>query len=163
MTLPERAAELTVPSEKFSKYSFREEDIVGNDGRLLPRLFGTGSGMKRFATPEDQALRAGFTRVRPGQAIQTFFWYKEIWFVISGAASMDVLDKRSGERTSVKLAAKDAVYYPEGVRIDLRNDTQEDLYFLYCAVPASRRDAPWLAAMEDEDLNDVRIREEYTR
>jgi mannose-6-phosphate isomerase-like protein (cupin superfamily) len=161
--LAEKAADLTVPSEKFSKYSFREEDIVGSEGRLLPKLFGQGSGMKRFATPEDQALRAGFTRVRPGQAIKTYFWYKEIWFVISGRASMDVLDKRTGEKTSVELAAKDAVYYPEGVRIDLRNDTDEDLYFLYCAVPASRRDGPWLAAMDEEDLNDVRIREEYFR
>lgn len=161
--MAQQTADLTVPSEKFSKYSFREEDIVGSEGRLLPKLFETGSGMKRFATPQDQALRAGFTRVVPGQGIKTYFWYKEIWFVISGQATMNVLDKRTGERQTVRLAARDAVYYPEGVRIDLKNDTQEDLYFLYCAVPASRRDAPWLAAMEEEDLKDVRIREEYSR
>jgi hypothetical protein len=31
------------------------------------------------------------------------------------------------------------------------------------AVPASRRDAPWLVAMDEEDLQDVRVREEYSR
>jgi mannose-6-phosphate isomerase-like protein (cupin superfamily) len=159
--LANEKADLTVPSEKFTKYSFREEDIVGGEGRLLPKLFGSGSGMRRFATPPDQALRAGFTRVRPGQSIKTYFWYKEIWYVIGGSATMDVHDKRTGEKQKVKLAPKDAIYYPEGVRIDLKNDTNSDLYFLYCAVPASRRDAPWLAAMDEEDLNDVRIREEY--
>ena len=161
--MAQQKADLTVPSDKFSKYAFREEDIVGGEGRLLPKLFGTGSGMRRFATPEDQALRAGFTRVRPGQAIKTFFWYKEIWYVISGNATMDVLDKRTGEKQTMRVSPKDAIYYPEGVRIDLRNDTDQDLYFLYCAVPASRRDAPWLAAMDEEDLQDVRIREEYKR
>lgn len=156
-------ADLTVPSEKFIKYSFKEQDIVGGEGRLLPKLFGAGSGMRRFATPDDQALRAGFTRVRPGQGFTTFFWYKEIWYVIGGQASMDVHDKRTGEHTTVEIAPKDAFYYPEGVRISLRNDGPDDLYFLYCAVPASRRDAPWLAAMEQEDLEDVRVRQEYTR
>ncbi len=157
------AADLTVPSEKFILYSFKEEDIVGGEGRLIPKLFATGSGMRRFATPADQALRAGFTRVRPGQSIKTYFWYKEIWYVISGHATMNVLDKRTGERQTVKLSPKDAVYYPEGVRIDLKNEAPDDLYFLYCAVPASRRDAPWLAAMDEEDLHDVRLREEYSR
>ena len=161
--MTDRKAELTVPSETFSKYSFREADIVGGEGRLIPKLFSEGSGMKRFATPEDQSLRAGFTRLRVGQSIKTYFWYKEIWFVISGRGTLDVHDKRTGERTRVGLAPRDALYYPEGVRIELRNDGEEDLYFLYCAVPASRRDAPWLAAMDEEDLNDVRLREEYPR
>jgi len=156
-------ADLTVPSEKFTKYSFREDDIVGGEGRLLPKMLGTGSGMRRFATPEDQALRAGFTRVRSGQGIKTYFWYKEIWYVIGGTAKMDVLDKRTGEAASVTLAAKDALYYPEGVRINLKNESDEDFYFLYCAVPASRRDGPWLAAMDEEGLQDVRVREEYSR
>jgi mannose-6-phosphate isomerase-like protein (cupin superfamily) len=159
----EERAELTVPSEGFRKYSFRGEDIVGGEGRLLPRMFSHGSGMKRFATPDDESLRAGFTRVRPGQSIGTFFWYKEIWYVIEGHATLDVHDKRTGERTTVTVAPRDAFYYPEGVRIHLRNGAQEDLYFLYCAVPASRRNAPWLAAMDVEDLEDVRLREEYDR
>ncbi len=156
-------ADLTVASEGFVHYSFKEEDIVGGEGRLLPKLFNAGSGMRRFATPSDQALRAGFTRVRPGQGIKTYFWYKEIWYVIGGNATLDVFDKRSRKRQTVHLSPRDAVYYPEGVRIDLKNDTDSDLYFLYCAVPASRRDAPWLAAMDQEDINDVRIREEYSR
>jgi mannose-6-phosphate isomerase-like protein (cupin superfamily) len=153
--------ELTVPSEAFVKYHFREEDVAGGDGRLLPKLFEPGSGMKRFATPADMSLRAGFTRVRPEQGIKTYFWYKEIWFVISGSAALDVLDKRTGKSLSTRVEARDALYFPEGVRIDLRNDTSDDLYFLYCAVPASKRDAPWLAVMEAEDIEDVRIREEF--
>jgi mannose-6-phosphate isomerase-like protein (cupin superfamily) len=154
-------AQLTVPSEVFIHYSFKPEDIDGGDERLIPGVFEAGSGMRRFATPEDRALRAGFTRVEASQSIETYFWYKEIWYVISGTAELSVLDKRSGDSTDVTLRAGDATYYPEGVRIVLRNTSDEDLYFLYCAVPASNRDAAWLAAMDERDIEDVRLRREY--
>jgi len=150
-------------TDSFVQYSFRFEDIEGGEGRLLPKLFRKGSGMRRAATPSDQSLRAGFTRVCSGQGIKTFFWYKEIWYVIRGQAVMKVHDKRAGKKFTVNLKPQDFLYYPEGVRIELTNNTKEDLYFLYCAVPASRRDAPWLVVMDKEDINDVRIRQEYKR
>jgi mannose-6-phosphate isomerase-like protein (cupin superfamily) len=154
-------AELTVPSEGFTKTSFRRDEIDGGDDRLIPALFEEGSGMRRFATPEDRALRAGFTRVQDGKGFSTYFWYKEIWYVISGTASLSVVDKRTGETSEETLEAGDATYYPEGVRVTLSNTSGDDFYFLYCAVPASNRDAQWLAAMEDEDINDVRVRREF--
>ena len=59
-------AELTVPSEAFIHTSFSADEIDGGEERLIPGLFDQGSGMRRFATPEDRALRAGFTRVENG-------------------------------------------------------------------------------------------------
>ncbi len=146
---------------EFVHYQFRTEDIDGGDNRLLPNLFEPGAGMKRFAWPDDQELRAGFTRVLPGQGFSTFFWYKEIWYVIEGSAQLDVTDKRDGKEQTVRLEARSATYYPEGVRVTLTNDGDVDLYFLYCAVPASKRDASWLAVMNEKDVDDVRVREEY--
>ena len=148
-------------SGEFVHYQFDPDDISGGDDRTLPKLFDPGAGMKRFAWPDDQSLRAGFTRLLPGQSISTFFWYKEIWYMIAGSARLDVVDKRSGQEQTLRLVPRGAVYYPEGVRITLTNDGDEDLLFLYCAVPASKREASWLAVMDDEDINDVRIREEF--
>ncbi len=37
----------------------------------------------------------------------------------------------------------------------------EKVLFLYVAVPASIRDARWLAHMTPEDLGDVRVRQEF--
>jgi mannose-6-phosphate isomerase-like protein (cupin superfamily) len=154
-------AQLVIPSEKFLKCSFRPDEIDGGDERTLPELFEPGSGMRRFTTPDDRELRAGFTRLKDSQEIKTFFWYKEIWYVISGTAELTVTDKRTGETVTETLEAQDAVYYPEGVRIVCKNESGDDFYFLYCAVPASNRDARWLAVMDEEDINDVRIRREY--
>ena len=146
---------------EFVKITFDPDFIETGEGRLLPNLFGPGGGMRRFATPEDQELRAGFTQVPPGEGFDTFFWYKEIWYVIGGAATLEVTDKRTGEEQTVTVAAQDAFYFPEGVQVQLSNGDAEPLHFLYCAVPASKRDAPWLAAMDDADLQDVRSRQEY--
>jgi mannose-6-phosphate isomerase-like protein (cupin superfamily) len=148
-------------SGEFSQYTFDPADIEVGQERLLPKLFGPGGGMKRFAAPEDGDLRAGFTRVPAGEGFSTFFWYKEIWYVVEGTAELEVLDKRTGEKQTVRIGPRDALYFPEGVRVRLTNDGQESIHFLYCAVPASRRDAPWLAAMDEEDLDDVRQRGEY--
>ena len=37
----------------------------------------------------------------------------------------------------------------------------EKVLFLYVAVPASTKDARWLAYMTAEDLSDVRVRQEF--
>lgn len=148
-------------SGDFSRYTFRPEDIEVGEERLLPNLFAPGGGMKRFANPDDGDLRAGFTRVPAGEGFSTYFWYKEIWFVVEGNARLDVHDKRAGTTESVQIGPRDALYFPEGVRVDLANDTDSPIHFLYCAVPASRRVAPWLAAMDERDLEDVRQRREF--
>ena len=145
----------------FSIYQFNPEDIADDDSRLLPNLFAEGGGMKRFATPDDGDLRAGFTRVPGGEGFSTFFWYKEIWYVVEGTARLTVLDKRSGDTQTHDVAPRDALYFPEGVRVTLENPHEAPIHFLYCAVPASRRPAPWLAAMDEQDIDDVRQRREF--
>lgn len=148
-------------SGMFSKYSFNPSDIEDGDTRLLPNLFSEGGGMKRFATPEDGDLRAGFTRVAAGEGFSTFFWYKEIWYVVEGSARLTVLDKRTQKSESMDVGPRDALYFPEGVRVDLHNDRSEPIHFLYCAVPASKTPAAWLAAMDERDIEDVRQRKEF--
>lgn len=147
-------------TEGFVKYSFRPEEIDGGDNRLLPGVFESGSGMRRFAEPADRTMRAGFTHVEQGTGFETFFWYKEIWYVIRGSGDVTVLDKRTGRKIDDVVRPGDATYFPEGVRVELRAHDGEDLYFLYCAVPASIRDAQWLAAMDAQDLSDVTARGE---
>jgi mannose-6-phosphate isomerase-like protein (cupin superfamily) len=148
-------------SGQFSRYNFDPADIEIGDDRLLPNLFAQGGGMKRFADPDDGDLRAGFTRVPAGEGFSTYFWYKEIWYVVEGTAKLDVVDKRTGESESLSVGPRDALYFPEGVRVSLSNDSNDPIHFLYCAVPASRRNAPWLAAMDEQDLDDVRQRREF--
>lgn len=148
-------------SGDFSKYNFDPGDIADDDTRLLPNLFAEGGGMKRFAAPDDGDLRAGFTRVPGGEGFSTFFWYKEIWYVVEGSARLTVLDKRSGDSETHEIGPRDALYFPEGVRVTLENPNEEPIHFLYCAVPASRRPAPWLAAMDELDIDDVRQRREF--
>lgn len=152
---------MTHAAGDFLKYSFDPAEIEVGEDRLLPLLFSSGSGMKRFVEPIDHALRAGFTKVAAGGGFETFFWYKEIWFVIEGRGVLSVVDKRRGTANEVELRGRDAVYFPEGMRISLSSVGPDDLVFLYCAVPASKRDATWLAAMEPQDLEDVRIRGEF--
>ena len=154
-------AEADVPSETFKKYSFDPNDVVVGEGRLLQANFSPGSGLKRFVTPADQSLRAGFDRSAPGRVLDTFFWYKELWYVIDGTAVVTVTDKRTGEEVTERVKERDALYFPEGVRVHMQVDSDRDLLFFYCAVPASKRDAPWLAAMDERDVEDVRKRGEY--
>jgi mannose-6-phosphate isomerase-like protein (cupin superfamily) len=156
-----RRAKVMHPSGTFSRYRFDPDDIEVGENRLLPNLFAAGGGMKRFADPNDGDLRAGFTRVPAGGTISTYFWYKEIWFVVEGNSQLEVIDKRNGTKETLSIGVRDALYFPEGVRITLTNSSDAPIHFLYCAVPASRRDAPWLAAMDDQDLDDVRRRGEY--
>jgi mannose-6-phosphate isomerase-like protein (cupin superfamily) len=145
----------------FSRYRFDPADIEDGAARLLPNLFSEGGGMRRFAEPGDGDLRAGFTRVAPGEGFSTFFWYKEIWFVIEGSAELTVMDKRTQQSEAMELGPRDALYFPEGVRVDLRNEGEEPIHFLYCAVPASKRPAAWLAVMDERDIDDVRQRKEF--
>lgn len=148
-------------SGEFFRYTFDPDDIEVGDNRFLPNLFAPGGGMKRFAAPEDGDLRAGFTRVPGGGGFSTYFWYKEIWFVVEGNATLRVHDKRTRHEATESIRPRDALYFPEGVRVELRNDTEDPIHFLYCAVPASRRNASWLAAMDEQDLEDVRQRGEF--
>lgn len=149
-------------NDKVVKYSFNPNDIDGGKDRLLPGLFDEGSGMKRTATPADQSMRAGFTRLCKGQKIAWYFWYKEIWQVIQGdKAVVNAVDKRTGEKMNYTIKPGDFLYFPQGVKVELTNNGDEDFYFLYVAVPASKRDAAWIAAMDEEDLNDIRLRKEF--
>jgi mannose-6-phosphate isomerase-like protein (cupin superfamily) len=148
-------------SDTFVHYSFNAADIDTGENRLTPNKLALGQGMKRVGVPDDREMRAGFTRFGPGQGSQTFFWYKEIWYVIHGTARLIVLDKRTSEETTVALRPGDFCYFPAGVRIDMRVDDQTDFHWLYCAVPASNRDSQWLAVMDERDISDVRRRGDF--
>lgn len=161
MTARENPAQ--VPSAKFIKYSFNPDDIVTDGARLSAPTFQTGSGMRRFATPEDKALRAGFTKVGVKQGLNAFFWYKEVWFVIEGQAQLEVWDKRDNTRQTVQVQARDALYFPEGHRVKTTNTGPTPLLFMYCAVPSSERESQWLAVMDDDDLKNVRQRNGYVQ
>ncbi len=143
------------------KYSLKEEDIpLSGPDQLLPKLFGKQGGMKRFAVADDEKLRAGFTKVLKGGGFKTFFWYDEIWFIIDG--EMDVTAITRSENKTEKFTAKgrDAFYIPTGTHISTVVKSDRVL-FMYIAVPASSKDGRWLAHLTPQDIEDVKIRNEY--
>jgi uncharacterized cupin superfamily protein len=148
-------------SNSFVHYHFDVDDIETGAGRLTPDKLDVGQGMKRVGIPTDREMRAGFTKFGPAQGSDTFFWYKEIWYIIYGTARLTVLDKRTGDETTVALRVGDFCYFPAGVRINMRVDDHTEFHWLYCAVPASNRDAHWLAAMDERDIADIRRRGEF--
>jgi len=124
-------------TEKFIKYSFDKEDIECGENRHNPLTFKAGSGMRRVVYPADLSLRAGFTRFGNDHKVG-YFWYKEIWFIISGTAELRIHDKRTGEKQTVQIKPNDLVYYPEGVGVEvIRSD--EDLYFSIAQFPPLRK------------------------
>ena len=149
----------------FETYSLREEDIrvrVDDPQRLIPKTFAQGGGMYRFITAPDLSHRGGFTKLTLGQGFKSFFWYDEYWFVIQGRSRVVATDRASGLVTERPLKARDAVFIGAGTHIHHEcTSSDEPLIFMYIAVPASKRDARWLASMLPEDANDVRAREEY--
>jgi len=147
-------------TDKFIHYSFNPADVDGGEKRIHPKNFPEGSGMRRVVTPSDKSCRAGFTKLGPGKKIRPwFFWYKELWHIVSGTGEVKVHDKRTGDKQTVQFKPGDLLYYPEGVFIDVTNTGEEDLTFLYVAVPASHFYASWLPFMEPEDLEAVQRRE----
>jgi uncharacterized cupin superfamily protein len=148
--------------DRFIHYHFNVDDInTEHPDRPLSRKFETGQGLLRVAAPPDLELRAGFTKYGPGHGTRTFFWYKEIWYVIYGTATMTVTDKRLGEEYKVTLREGDFCYFPIGTRVEMTCDAGTDFHWLWCAVPASKKLAPWLAVMDERDINDVKLRDEY--
>ena len=147
-------------TDKFIHYSFNPADVEGGAKRIHPKNFPEGSGMKRVVAPSDKSCRAGFTKLGPGKKIRPwFFWYKELWHIVSGTGEVKVHDKRTGDKQTVQFKPGDLLYYPEGVLVDVANTGKEDLTFLYVAVPASHFYASWLPFMEPEDLEAVKRRE----
>jgi uncharacterized cupin superfamily protein len=151
-----RIANQVVASDRFLHYSFNPDDIVTGEGRLLASEFPVGCGMKRFATPGDKTLRAGFTRFSAGARLGSLFWYKETWFIISGSATLIVDDK--GTESTTVLKAGDATFFPEGIRFKVNMDQGEDLVFMYVAVPASNRDAHWIGTLTPDEVAEIKGR-----
>ncbi len=153
-------------NERFAVYRLDPADIVdevGASDRLTPKLFPQGGGMKRFVTHPGLEFRAGHTKLNPGQGFKTFFWYDEFWVVRRGGGRLTVTDRISGEEETVDLEASDTVYFGKGVHARAEAVGNEPWVFFYVAIPASKKDAPWLAAMTDEDVEDVRLRDEFGR
>ena len=147
-------------TDTFMHYSFNAADVDVGKKRIHPKNFPEGSGMKRVVTPSDRSCRAGFTKLSPGKQIRPwFFWHKELWHVTSGSGKVRVHDRRTDERYTAQIKPGDLLYYPEGVFVDVTNTGQEDLVFLYVAVPASHFYSTWLPFMKPEDLEAVQRRE----
>jgi len=143
------------------KYTLNEDDIpLSGPEQLLPAVFGRRGGMKRFAVAEDERLRAGFTRILRGEGFKTYFWYDEVWYIIDGRMDVTAVTRSEKRTERFVLAARDAIYIRTGTHISPRV-VSEKVLFLYVAVPASIRDARWLAHMTPEDLGDVRVRQEF--
>ena len=152
-------------SDRFKVYRLNPDEIIDEVGaadRLTPKLFPKGGGMKRFVTHPGLEFRAGHTKLSPGQGLKTFFWYDEFWVVRRGQGRLDATDRISGETESVELGPSDTVFFGKGVHARAEAIGDEPLVFFYVALPASKKDAAWLAVMTPEDIEDVRLREEYS-
>lgn len=135
--------------------------VAPDPERLLPNLFGEGSGMYRFVTAEDLSFRAGFTRVAPGQGFKTFFWYDEFWVILRGKGRIKAVDRVSGREETLVLTPEDAFFIGKGTQITAESvDPKQAFGFFYIALPASKKEAPWLAKMTAEDIEDIRGRAE---
>jgi len=149
----------------FESYSLNEADIKvseGDTGRLIPHTFKRGGGMYRFITAPDLSHRAGFTKLSKGEGFSSYFWYDEYWLLLQGRSRVVATDRATGERREVELHARDAVFVGTGTHVvhECISDDEPTL-FMYVAVPASKKDGKWLAHMTDDDIQDVRDREEY--
>jgi len=152
-------------TDRFQVYRLDPDDIVdqvGALGRLTPQLFPAGGGMKRFVTDPDLGFRAGHTKILKGRSFDTYFWYDEFWVIRHGSGRVVATDRATGEQTTVDLAPSDTVFLAKGIHIRAEGTSDEPWVFFYVAIPASKKDGPWLAYMTADDIADVRKREEYT-
>jgi hypothetical protein len=150
--------------DKFQIYELNDSEIVdaiGDPERLLPDLFKDGGGMKRFVTDPLLGFRAGHTKLSKGQGFDTYFWYDEFWVMRHGRGEAVATDRTTGEQSTYQLGPKDTVYIARGCHVTGRGISDEPWVFFYVAIPASKRDATWLAHMTPQDIEDVRKREEY--
>jgi len=150
--------------DRFLVYQVNPDDVadkVGDPNQLLPRLFHDGGGMKRFVTDPLLRFRAGHTKLSKGQGFDTFFWYDEFWVGRAGRGEAIVTDRATGEVATYQLGPKDTVYIARGCHIKGRGVSDEPWLFFYVAIPASKLDASYLAHMTQQDIEDVRKREEY--
>jgi mannose-6-phosphate isomerase-like protein (cupin superfamily) len=148
----------------FQVISATADQVDGGPNRTIPRIFGDGSGMRRFVTDRDLDFRAGYTKVLPSQGIRTFFWYDEFWVTLEGVGQVTATDRPSGQVIEQTLNPHDLVFIPAGTHIDMKvpGNSNVPFLFFYIAIPASNKHAHWLAAMTPEDVEDVRIRNEHT-
>ena len=152
-------------SERFQVYTLNPDEIVdrvGASDRLTPRLFPEGGGMKQFVTGPNLEFRGGHTKLSDGQGFDTFFWYDEFWVIRQGSGHVVATDRATGEVTEVDLGGNDTVFIGKGAHLKVNATSSEPWVFFYVAIPASKQEAPWLAHMTAQDIEDVRKREEYS-
>ncbi len=145
-------------------HQLNEAEIIvdtKDSNRLIPNTFPKGGGMRRLVTGEDLSLRAGFTKISKGETIDTYFWYEEIWIVLRGTGELTTFVRPSTEETTSELKPEAFVYYPKGCHAYAECTSNEPLIFLYCAVPASKKEGFWMKHMTPEDMKDIVIREEF--
>ena len=145
------------------KYSFKEEDIIcyPDANRLIPKSFDKGGGMLRFVTGEDQSCRCGFTKIRKGESIRFYCWYEEVWFVMRGEGQTKTIIRPATEEEVWDIKPDDAMYFGKGTHIYVECRSDQPLIFMYFAVPASKKEGRWMAHMLPQDIEDIRVREEF--
>lgn len=143
------------------KYSYNEKDMKVE--QMLPGLLGRdmGANLKRFVTAEDLNYRAGFARFEEGKVIESFYWYDEFWCILEGEGKVKTVNRASGEEKEWDLKPKELFFISKGEWIQAIALSKEPFVFFYCAIPASAKDAPWLAHMTKDDIDDVKKREEF--
>ncbi|MFT4122729.1 MAG: hypothetical protein QM635_02740 [Microbacteriaceae bacterium] len=148
------------PTDRFEIFTPDFDAIVAEGDAAMKGWLPPRSGMRRFAAPADRSMRSGFSVFGPNVSGKVSYWMKEVWYVIEGSATLEIEDLVTGTATSHRVAAGDAVYFPEAVRLNLITGG-ERLVLFYSATPASGRDAPWIAALGQFDIDDARKRLAY--
>ncbi len=143
------------------KYSYKEKDLKKK--QLLPGLLGEEkkANLKRFVTADDLSYRAGYARMVEGSFFESFYWYDEFWCVVAGKGKAKTINRATGEEKETELEAKDLFFISKGEWLKTTGVSEEPFVFFYCAIPAASKDAPWLAFMTKDDIEDVKKREEY--
>jgi mannose-6-phosphate isomerase-like protein (cupin superfamily) len=143
------------------KYSYREGNLKKK--QMLPGLLGKDKkqNLKRFVTAKDLSYRAGYFRMEQNASFDSYYWYDEFWCILEGEGKVDTVNRASREEKEWVLRAKDLFFISKGEWIRAEALSKEPFVFFYCAIPAASRDSHWLAHITQEDIRDVRKREEF--
>jgi mannose-6-phosphate isomerase-like protein (cupin superfamily) len=141
------------------------DDVETGERRTFPGLFPPGSGMRRFIAAPDLSHRSGYTLIKAGQGFSAFYWYDEYVLAMEGSARLTTLERSSGTTTlDEDLQVNDLVYIPSGTHVSVHNPSTDGQHFLFLwiAIPAPAKHAPWIGAMTPRDIEDIRAQGELT-
>jgi mannose-6-phosphate isomerase-like protein (cupin superfamily) len=151
-------------SDRVRVYSLDADDMVERVGApdwFAPRLSRGGGWAKLFVTDPNLDYATGHIKLSRGNGFETFFWYDEFFVVRQGRGRVVATDRISGEETTVEVGSADTVFVAKGVHIRVEGVSDEPWVVFWVAFPAPKKDEHWLARMMQQDIGDVRKRDEY--